>query len=76
MHSDSRLQGCQLSSRGFSILNLFKIPFGIRHTHYKEIAYKIQQFKRTDSLAVGMHIFNLLEFKSQDLLLLYSTAKM
>ena len=36
-------------------------------TDYKEIAYKIQQFKRADSSAVGMHIFNLLEFKSQDL---------
>ena len=46
---------------------ILKIPFVIRRTDYKEIAYKIQQFKRTDSLAVGMHIFNLLEFKSQDL---------
>ena len=40
-------------------------------TDYKEIAYKIQQFKRADSSAVGMHIFNLLEFKSQDLPVLY-----
>ena len=59
-----------------STFSILKIPFGIRRTDYKEIAYKIQQFKRTDSSAVGMHIFNLLEFKSQDLLLLYSTAKM
>ena len=40
-------------------------------TDYKEIAYKIQQFKRADSSAVGMHIFNLLEFKSQDLPVLH-----
>ena len=50
-----------------STFSILKIPFGIRRTDYKEIAYKIQQFKRTDSSAVGMHIFNLLEFKSQDL---------